>query len=95
VARNTIRRWNSTPAFQEEVARQREALFRRAADRLAGLQGLAIRTLAGLLKNPATQETVKLGAARCVLEHSIKAREALDVTRRLAEIEAQLPQGRG
>ena len=82
VAERTIRYWLSLPCFRDRVAEQRGELFSLAVGRLADLSGLATEALRGLLAS--NSETVRLGAARTVLEHAPRIREAAELA---AEVE--------
>ncbi len=86
------------PAFRRRVDAIRTDLFGLAVGRLSQLAGKAADALAGLLE--ARNEAVRLQAAKAVLECGMRLREALDLARRVEEIEAQLggpprPEGPG
>ncbi|HEX4611630.1 MAG TPA: hypothetical protein VH092_25770 [Urbifossiella sp.] len=86
-------------AFQVRLREVRADMTRRAAGMLTAAAGEAVRTLLALLKesNPAT---VRLGAARAVLEVGIKVREVAELEVELLKLEDRLdalapPEGGG
>lgn len=70
------------PAFQARVKQVRTDMIRRSAGLLTAASGEAVRTLLALMKET-SPATVRLGAARAVMELGMKVRE-------LAELEAEL-----
>lgn len=84
----TVRRRLAEPAFRKAVEEARAESVSRAVARLSATSTLAADCLRELLK--AKSETVRLGAARAILELGAKYREAEDLAVRLAELERQL-----
>jgi hypothetical protein len=84
----TIRTWlHDQPAFPRRVTELRAEMTSLALGRLVDGMGLAADTLRALLK--AKSETVKLGAARAMLELGVKLRESVELVQRIADLEAR------
>jgi hypothetical protein len=83
-ARTAYRRW-ADPAFQQRVAELRADMVQRALGKLADGAAAAVDTLRKLLQ--AKADTVKLGAARSILEQCNKLREAVELEQRLQALE--------
>jgi hypothetical protein len=88
----TVRRWLLLPGFKERVQEIRGELFALAVGKLSALAGHAAATLGELLD--ADIDGVRLQAARSVLEHGVKIREATDIEARLAALERRHAQWR-
>jgi transposase-like protein len=89
VAERTLYRWRNEESFRREVAQARAEMFSRALGYMAegAVSGaLVLRQLC--LK--ATSETVKLGAARALLELGNRLRESVELEARLAALEETL-----
>jgi transposase-like protein len=84
----TIYRRLSEPAFKDRLQALRTDMVARAAGMLTAAAGEAVRTLLQLEKD--APATVRLGAARAVLELGMKLREAADLEARMAALEARL-----
>jgi len=82
VSERTVYRRLREPDFQKRIKEARTDLVRRSAGLLSAASGEAVRTLLALMKESAPP-SVRLGAARAVLELGIKVRE-------LAELEAEV-----
>jgi hypothetical protein len=83
--RTATRRW-ADPAFRQRVVELRGGMVNRAAGRMAdGMTGAA-DTLRALLQ--AEGESVRLGAARALLELGTKLRESVELEERLQALEA-------
>src|SRR4051794_11318261 len=80
--------WKRDPAFTARVAALRTELYAVAAGRLADLSGKAADVLGGLLDSGA--ETVRLQAAKAVLDVGPKIREAADLGEQVADLWRQL-----
>jgi len=84
----TIKTWSATvPAFGRRIAELRAEMTGRALGRLADGMAGAADTL-GFLSRKGKSETVRLGAARAVLELGNKLREAVELEARIAALEA-------
>ncbi|WP_439624354.1 hypothetical protein [Gemmata sp.] len=84
----TIYRRLSEPAFKDRLQAPRADMVARAAGMLTAAAGEAVRTLLQLQKD--APATVRLGAARAVLELGMKLREVADLEARMAALEARL-----
>jgi transposase-like protein len=84
----TIYRRLSEPAFKDRLQALRTDMVARAAGMLTAAAGEAVRTLLQLQKE--APATVRLGAARAVLELGMKLREVADLEARMAALEARL-----
>lgn len=82
----TIRTWTATvPAFNRRVSELRAEMTARALGRMLDGMAFAASTLRSLLK--AKSETVRLGAARAVLELGVKLRDSVEIEARIAALE--------
>jgi hypothetical protein len=79
----TVYRRLADPAFRAEVNEVRADTVRRAADMFSAASLPAIRTLMTLHES-ATSESVRLGAARALIELGCKLRENVELIARLA-----------
>lgn len=86
VSERTVYRRLEEPEFCQQITAARADMLTRAVGGLAQASTAAVDTLAALLK-PRVAATVRLGAARAILELGTRLREAEDVERRLAELE--------
>jgi AraC-like DNA-binding protein len=89
VSESTVRRRLKEPAFQAKLNKLRAEMHLRVADQLTAASTEGVRTMVQLMKetNPGS---VRLGAARSVVELSTKVRETADLAIRLAELERRL-----
>ena len=87
VSEPTVYRRLRDTAFARHLAEARGAVIRQAVGRLARDCSTAADTLADLLT--ADSETVRLGAARSILELTIKIRDHEDIESRIAALEQQ------
>lgn len=85
IGERTATRRMADRAFRRRVTELRADMVQRALGQLADASTVAVRTLRKLLK--AEADTVKLGAARCILELGNKLRESVDLEQRLAALE--------
>jgi hypothetical protein len=85
--RTSRRRWADS-AFRARVSDLRGEMVGRALGRMARHMARAAGTLAKLLD--AEHESVRLGAARALLELGVKLRETVELEQRLAAIEERL-----
>lgn len=95
VSARTAFRWMAAdPAIRTEVITlQREAMAR-ALGVLSASSRAAATTLASL-SEAAASESVRLAAARTILEVGPRLRESIDLEQRLAELESALADGPG
>ena len=82
----TVYRRLSDPAFQQQVSEVRADMVRRSAGLLTAAGLSAIKTFTVLLES-AKSESVRLGAARAVIELGQKLRDTTDFEERLAAVE--------
>ncbi len=85
----TVARWLETPEFRVRVSAYREQILETQASRLGVVMSEAVDTLSELMQR-SSPPAVRLGAARAVLEQSIKLREVLSIEKRLVELEERL-----
>jgi hypothetical protein len=86
VSEGTVYRRLREPGFKAEIDQARADLIERAVSVLAGISSAAVVTLGQLLKS--NRDSVRLGAARTVLEMTIKLRDHAELEQRLAAMEA-------
>jgi HEAT repeat protein len=83
--RTAARRW-ADAAFRRRVSALRGDMVQRCVGRMADGMAEAADVLRQLLK--ADSESVRLGAARSLLELGVKLREAAELAERIGELEA-------
>jgi hypothetical protein len=85
----TVHRWLAEdPAFRRRVDDLAAELFSQAVGKLSRLAGQAADTMGELLT--AKNESVRLQAAKAVLECGLKVREMLVLTRDLEDLKKQI-----
>ncbi len=84
ISERTAHRRLEDAAFRRRVADVRADMVARSVGMLADASSEAVATLKGLLR--AESESVKLGAARSVLEIGTKLRESVELTAEVAEL---------
>jgi hypothetical protein len=87
VSERTAYRRLADPAFCQRIQILRGEMIGRALGRMADAMTDAADVLRGLLR--AEAESVRLGAARSLLDLGIKVREAVELEARLAALEAR------
>jgi hypothetical protein len=88
VSRSTVTRRLREDAFRRQVSEARSELVSRAVGQLADASAEAATTLRELLS--ADADTVKLGAAKAILETGGRLREQGEIEERLAALEAAI-----
>ncbi len=89
VGERTVKTWSGTcPAFRRRVMELRSEMTTQALGRLVDGMTSAADTLGYLARN-ARSETVRLGAARAVLELATKLRESIELEERIARLETE------
>jgi hypothetical protein len=84
----TIKSWLAgLPGFRARFDQLRGEMTAHALGRLISSMTVASKTLAFLCRK-AQSETVRLGAARAVLEMAVKMRETVELEERIAKLEA-------
>jgi hypothetical protein len=89
VSVRTVYRRQADPAFRAQVNAVRADLVRRAASLFTAASMAAIKTIT-TLQESANSEAVRLAAARATIELGCKLRETVELTERLAALEARL-----
>ena len=87
IGERTATRRVTDPGFRRQVAQLRANMVQRALGRLADASVQAVDTLRALLS--AEADTVKLGAARAILELGNRLRETVELEERIAALEQQ------
>ena len=77
------------PAFGQRLQKLRDDMVSRTAGTLTAVSSEATRTLVELLKAP-VPPSVRLGAARAVLELGMKVRERADLEQRMTALEQHM-----
>lgn len=85
VSERTCYRRLTDPAFRRKVDETRQQMLDRAVGTLSYASVAAVQTMATLLK--ANSETVRLGAARAILEMGCKLREIEELAKRIERLE--------
>ncbi len=94
VSERTVRRRLKDPKFVQKVNKLRAEMHLRIADQLTAAGTEGVRTMVQLMKDT-NSGSVRLGAARSVVELSTKVRETADLAVRLSELEERLAQRDG
>lgn len=92
VSERTVNRRLADPEFRRKLNDARAQMVERALGHLSEGAAEASIVLRNLMANKDTADTVKLAAARAVLELGHKLRDGVDHEQRLAEIERLLAQ---
>lgn len=82
---STVQRRLRDHQFYAEVLNTRHAALDVTVGMLAAATGLAAKTLLSLLT--CDQPPIRLAAARCILEQSVRLRDAADLERRVMALE--------
>lgn len=85
VSARTVQRRMVKPEFQRKVSDLRGQMMKDLSGRLSQISGKAMERLQSLLE--ADSENVRLGAARSILDQTLRVREAVDFEGRLKEVE--------
>ena len=85
----TVYRRLAQPLFREQVHQVRTEMVRRAAGLFTAAGMASLKTFT-TLQESASSEAVRLGAARAIIELGCKLRETVELTERLAALEARL-----
>ena len=88
IGERTASRRLADPDFRQRVGQLRADMVERALGKMADGMAAAADTLRQLLK--AESESVRLGAARSLLELGVKLRESVELEERLATSEERL-----
>jgi hypothetical protein len=85
----TVYRRLADPSFCQQVQQVRVEMVRRSAGMFTAAGMASIKTFT-TLQESATSEAVRLGAARAIIELGCKLRETIELTERMAALEARL-----
>jgi transposase-like protein len=88
VTERTLYRWRSDDDFQREVIAARSEMFARALGCMIDGSVPAALVLRQLCLK-AKSESIKLGAARCLIELGAKLRDSVELEARIAALEAR------
>jgi hypothetical protein len=88
VSVRTVQRRLAEPDFRAQVDEARAEMVRRVAGMLTAAGVASVKTFT-TLQESAKSESVRLGAARAVIELGCKLREAAELVGRLAALEAR------
>jgi hypothetical protein len=83
----TLLRWQKLPEFQKAYREAKQAAHRQSSARLQQAAPAAVTTLVKTILDANTPDSVRVRAAECILNHSMKAIELEDIECRLAELE--------
>jgi hypothetical protein len=89
VSERTVKVWATKPYLRHRVCQLRGQLTSQALGQLVNDSVSASDTL-GFLSRMAKSETVRLGAARAILELATKLRETTELEQRIADLEEGL-----
>ena len=89
VSERTVHRRLADPKFRQKLEQLRTDMMQRTASGLAAAGSESVRTLLDLQKASVPPAT-RLGAAKAVLEMSMKLREMTDLKERIAALEQQM-----
>jgi hypothetical protein len=89
LSERTVYKRLAEPGFRGRLQQLRTDMIQRTAGALTAAATESVRTLLDLQKSP-SPASVRLGAARSVLEIGIKLREAADLDERLHEMEREI-----
>jgi hypothetical protein len=89
VSERTVRRRLSDPEFVAKIEAARREVLHRAVAKVSGGAVSAADTLVTLLR-PTERPTVRLGAAKAVLDFGIRLRTEVELSDRLKAIEEHL-----
>jgi hypothetical protein len=87
--RTAYRRMNE-PAFRKRLQKVRDDIVQRTAGAVTAAWTESVKTLLSL-QQPTVSATVRLGAARAILEIGIRLREITDLAERIAALEGENP----
>lgn len=92
LSERTVSRRLGDDDFRFALQAEKDAIVSLAATKLSSICLEAVEALNALLE--ASSDSIRLGAARAILEYASKMREAIELTERIARLEAKLNGGR-
>jgi hypothetical protein len=87
IGANTLLRWMKVPEFQTAYREARRNAFSQAVAKLQQASTAAATTLLKVMLDQSSPASVRVRAAECVLNHSLKAIEVEDIEARVAILE--------
>jgi len=90
VSRKTIERRLSVPVFRRELDRARAELFDRVLGQAAKHATRAVEVLAAIMEDQNRAASVRVSAARALLDNSLRFREQVSLAERVARLEEAL-----
>jgi hypothetical protein len=90
ISRTTMFRWLQDKDFHAGYMRARRESVRQAIGRLQSKTSEAVNVLVEIMNNSDTSPFARVGAAKAIIEYSIKAVEVEDLAQRVEELEASL-----
>ncbi len=87
IGETTLWRWLQDQDFQIAYQSARREAVRRAVANLQQASGEAVTVLSELMRDESTPATVRVTAAKAIIEYSIKAFEVEDLAERIGELE--------
>ena len=87
VNRTTLFRWHQNKDFHDAYMKARRDSVRQAIARLQSKTTEAVDVLAEIMNNSAANDFARVGAAKAIIEYSIKAVEIEDLAQRVEELE--------
>ena len=88
LSERTVRRWSKAPSFRARVDQLRAEMHAEAVGKLASLAGRSVDVLAELMK-ASDSPTIRLTAARAVLDKLTMMSEFFDLSERVRQLEQQ------
>jgi hypothetical protein len=90
ISTRTLLRWMKDPEFKREYQEARRVGYSQAVAKLQHGATAAATTLLKIMLDPATPASVRVRAAECIMNQSLKAIEIEDVNARVSELERAL-----
>jgi transposase-like protein len=90
IAPNTLLSWMKVPEFRAAYLEARHNTYSQATAKLQQGATAAATTLLKVMLDQSTPPSVRVRAAECVLNHSLKAIEIEDVEARVSELERHM-----
>jgi len=84
---STLLKWLKVPAFLKEYRAARREVVNQSVARLQQTMGAAGTVMLKLMTDPNVSAAVKLRAAECVFDRTIKGIELEDIEERVSELE--------
>jgi hypothetical protein len=89
VTPRTVHRRLNDPAFQKRLREVKDEMLKRTASMMTALGGEAVKTLSSLQER-STPPSVRLGAARAIIELGVRLRESAELHERMTALEQQV-----